>query len=117
METYYKQFYNYAYYKQGMSNAQANKYVNDRMITGSQWGLQYNPFSVPDGENLIGLDGKLNPNAKLGRTYTYNGNTYYLTTDNWRDAAYHNGNRQEYTANISGGSQRGNLLHLAGLSQ
>lgn len=49
METYYKQFYNYAYYKQGMSNAQANQWVNDRMITGSQWGLQYNPFSVPDG--------------------------------------------------------------------
>lgn len=114
METYYKQFYNYAYYKQGMSNAAANQWVNDRMITGSQWGLQYNPFSVPDGENLIGLDGKLNPNAKLGRTYTYNGNTYYLTTDNWLDAAYHNGNRQEYTATISGGSQRGSYYTSLG---
>lgn len=114
LETYYKQFYNYAYYKQGMSNAEANQWVNDRIISNGSYGLQYTPFTVPEGQNLIGLDGKLNPNATLGYTYNYNGEDYYILPESWRDAAYHNGNRQEYTANISGGSQRGSFYTSLG---
>lgn len=120
LETYYKQFYNYAFYKQGMSNSAANQWVNDRLIKGSMWGLQYQPYTVPEGQNLIGLDGKLNPNATLGYSYDYtNPSTgevtkYYIQPDDWRKAAYHNGNRQEYTANISGGSQRGSFYTSLG---
>ena len=38
--------------------------------------------SYPEGEYLIGKNGLLNPNAKLGRIV----NGYYLTPDNWVDA-------------------------------
>lgn len=107
METYYSQFYNYARYGNGMSNADANQWVNDRMITNQNYGLQYNPFTVPSGQNLIGLDGKINPNATLGRAYQNEGETYYVLPDNWKDAAYRTGNRQEYNVNLSGGSQKG----------
>ncbi|MBQ9671793.1 MAG: TonB-dependent receptor [Prevotella sp.] len=113
MEVYYKQFYNYAT-ANGLSNAAANKWVNDRIITNQNWGLQYNPFTLPDGQNLIGLDGKLNPNATLGRAYTYNGETYYMYPDNWQDEAYHTGFRQEYTANVSGGTSNSSFYASAG---
>lgn len=106
METYYKQFYNYAYYGKGLSNAAANAWVNKNMITGS-WGLQYNPYTLPEGESLIGLDGKLNPNAKLGRAYDYNGETYYVLPDDWKDAAYKTGSRQEYNVSFNGGNSKG----------
>ena len=102
MEVYYSQFYNYAV-NNGLSNEDANKWVNDRIITNQNWGLQYNPFTVPEGQYLIGLDGKMNPNATLGRAYDYKGETYYMLPDNWQDEAYHNGFRQEYTASVSGG--------------
>jgi len=112
METYYSQFYNYAT-ANGLSNAAANKWVNDRIISGQQWGLQYNPFTIPEGQNLIGTDGKLNAHATLGRAYTYGGETYYILPDNWQDAAYHNGFRQEYTASVSGGTTTNNFYASA----
>jgi TonB-linked SusC/RagA family outer membrane protein len=114
MEVYYSQFYNYATSTGGLDNVAANKWVNDRMITNQNYGLQYNPFTVPDGQNLIGLNGKLNPNATLGRAYTYGGETYYMLPDNWQDKAYHTGFRQEYTANISGGTTAGSYYASAG---
>ena len=53
--------------------------------TNSQTGgLSYNVYSYPEGEYLIGKNGLLNPNAKLGRIV----NGYYLTPDNWVDATY-----------------------------
>jgi hypothetical protein len=57
---------------------------------------------------LIGLDGKLNPAAKLGRSYQAdNGETYYLINDNWRDAAYSNALRQEYNVSVNGAMDKG----------
>lgn len=115
MEAYYSQFYNYAYYKQGMSNAAANKWVNDRIFTDQNFGLQYNPYTVPQGESVMGLDGKVNPNATLGRSYTAsNGETYYITPDDWTDAAYHKGFRQEYNASIVGGNSEANYFSSFG---
>ena len=106
MEAYYKQFYNYAFYKKGMTREQANQWANDNFITNSNFGLQYNPYTIPTGENLIGLDGKLNPKATLGRMYEYNGKKFYILPDNWKDAAYRHGFRQEYNVNISGGDSK-----------
>ncbi len=105
-ETYYKQFYNYAFYKNGLTPQAANAWANNAIINGNT-GLGYNVYTVPDGEQLIGTNGKLNPNATLGRTYTANGEDYYLIPDNWTDAAYRNGFRQEYNVNINGGGSRG----------
>lgn len=63
--------------------------------TNSQTGgLSYNVYSYPEGEYLIGKNGLLNPNAKLGRIV----NGYYLTPDNWVDAVYHTALRKNTTS-------------------
>ena len=66
-EAYYSQLYNYYMLNvPTASNEQANAWANSRTLRV----LKYNVYSYPEGENLIGLDGKLNPNATLGRTIT-----------------------------------------------
>lgn len=106
-EVYYSQLYNYAFYGNGLSAAAANKWVNANMFDNKQFGLGYNVFSVPAGESLIGLDGKINPKTTVGSVYTgLNGQKYYLQPDNWKDAAYRHGFRQEYNFNVSGASDK-----------
>lgn len=100
-EAYYSQFYNYyrdTQKTEAVSNANANRVMLNL--------LKYNVYTLPDGEQLIGLDGKLNPNATLGRKYTYNGTQYYMRPDDWTDMAYKNALRQEYNVSINGGSDR-----------
>ena len=101
-EAFYSQIYNYAFYGQGMSQADANIYANNNMMDI----LKYNVYDVPEGEQLIGLNGKLNPNAKLGRTMSVNGTDYYLMPDDWQDLIYRNSLRQEYNVSVNGGSDR-----------
>ena len=45
--------------------ATANINANSTMLNQ----LVYNVYTIPEGEQLIGLDGKLNPHATLGRAY------------------------------------------------
>jgi TonB-linked SusC/RagA family outer membrane protein len=101
-EAYYNEVNNYYYYGQGYSAANANVAANKKMLSD----LAYNVYTVPDGEQLIGTDGKLNSNATLGRKYTLNGTQYYMQPDNWTDMAYKNTLRQEYNVSINGGSDR-----------
>ncbi|MBQ9660353.1 MAG: SusC/RagA family TonB-linked outer membrane protein [Bacteroidales bacterium] len=101
-EAYYAQMYNYYYYSQGYTAAAANLSANNAMLNH----LGYNVYTVPDGGLLIGSNGKLNPGAKLGRSYEFNGETYYMTPDNWRDLAYKNAVRQDYNVSIIGGTDR-----------
>ena len=101
-EAAYAQYYNRYYYGQGMTAEAANLNANSDMLKG----LSYNVFSYPDGEQLIGIDGKLNPNATLGRKVTGNGQEYWLQPDDWTDAAYKNSLRQEYNVSINGGSDK-----------
>ena len=57
--------------------------------------LKYNKFKgVADSEIIDPFTGKLNPNA-----------TTYKWKDNWQKDPFENGFRQEYNANISGGSE------------
>lgn len=105
-ETIYGQYRDYYYYGQGQSNEVANVNANKMMIDH----LGYNIYTVPEGQQLIGLDGKLNPAAILGRSYKAdNGETYYLTNDNWRDAAYSNALRQEYNVSVNGAMDKGSF--------
>ena len=105
-ETIYGQYRDYYYYSQGQSNEVANVNANKMMIDH----LGYNIYTVPEGQQLIGLDGKLNPAATLGRSYKAdNGETYYLTNDNWRDAAYSNALRQEYNVSVNGAMDKGSF--------
>ncbi len=63
---------------------------------------------------MIGRNGKLNPNATLGRTVSYKGEDYLLTSDDWMDEAYSNAFRQEYNASIAGATERANFYASLG---
>ena len=109
-ETYYGQLFNNYYYKEGQTLAAANANANATMINH----LGYNIYTIPEGEQLIGLDGKLNPKATLGRTYTDNGVTYFLTPDNWQDAAYSSALRQQYDVSVRSGNDKGSFYASLG---
>ncbi len=104
-EKYYEGIYNSAI-KGDMAPAEANTYANG-ILLGDQ-GLEYNIYNVPQGELLIGQNGKINPNATLGRVWA---DKYYLTNDNWYDELFGDSNtRQEYNFSISGGDENMNLF-------
>ena len=102
-EAYYLAAYNDYVNAQGYSPEMANAYANRDLLDD----LAYQVYTVPAGQNLIGLDGKLNPQATLGNMYTdANGQKHWLTPDNWLDEAYRNSLRQEYNISVSGSSER-----------
>ncbi|GFI00898.1 TonB-dependent receptor SusC [Bacteroidaceae bacterium] len=109
-ETVYEQYKNYYFYGQGQSMENAHLNANSTMLKH----LVYNVYSYPESEQLIGIDGKLNPHATLGRSYQANGETYYLTPDNWRKAAYSNALRQEYNISVNGGMDKGSFYASLG---
>ena len=112
-ETWYAALNNYAQNKLGYSANEAYAWANKNMINSSDYGLNYNVYSVPTGENLIGVNGKLNPNATLGNVINYNGKEYMLMPDDWRDASYQNGLRQEYTLTATANSTQGSFYGSA----
>jgi len=73
--------------------------------------LGYNIYTVPDGERVIGYNGKLNPNATLGRT---DGNLTYLPDDWYAELFDKNNLRQEYNVNVSGATDKLNYYISAG---
>ena len=109
-EAYYSELYNNAYYNRGMSVTAANAYANRLMLQQ----LQYNIYNVPENEQLIGLDGKLNPNATRGRVLERNGEKYYLDGDDWDKAAYKNALRQEYNLGVRGATDRASFFGSLG---
>lgn len=104
-EAFYAQIFNYNTFILGMSADEANVKSNNSMLDL----LKYNVFTVPEGENIIGLNGKLNPNATLGRYYQLNGSNRYLIPDDFNDIAYKTGFRQEYNLSMTGGGKRSNF--------
>lgn len=103
-EVAYAKYNNYYYYGLGQSASEANANANSKMIED----LGYQVYRVPFGEQLIGLDGKLNSNATLGyQETTEDGVTYYYQPDDWTDAAYRHSFRQEYTISVNGGTEKG----------
>ena len=107
----YSGLYNNYFYEQGMSATDANVAANNAMIKY----LGYQVYTVPDGEQLIGMDGKLNPNATLGYAQkAKSGETYWYQPDDWTDAAYKTGFRQEYEVNLSGGTDKSDYYISAG---
>ncbi len=110
-ETYYGMMNNYYLNVQGMSTAAASAAANNATLNR----LGYNVYDVPAGQNLIGRNGRINPNATLGRSYTAaNGETYFMTPDDWTDAAYSSAFRQEYNVNVSAGSSKSSFFASAG---
>jgi tonB-linked outer membrane protein, susC/ragA family len=110
-ETYYGMLRNKYFYTDGMSADDAHARANKEMLAQ----LGYNVYTVPTGEQLIGTDGKLNPKATLGRSYkTADGETYYMTPDDWTKEAYRNSFRQDYNVSVSGGNTRSSFFASAG---
>lgn len=106
-EAYYLALRNYAQYKQGMGAGQAHMWANNTLgKPSSEGGLGYMVYTVPDGENLIGINGKLNPHATLGNRVSHNGEIYTLLPDDWTKNGLRDGFRQEYNLSLSGGNEQ-----------
>lgn len=96
-ETWYTLMYNQQRYA-GRSVAESYAYADKNLFDKNNGGLGYQVYTVPEGQQLIGRNFKINPNATLG----YDDGTYYYTPDNWYDEAFHNSFRQEYSISTSG---------------
>ncbi len=106
-EMYYKGLYNYAKNGQNMSDENAYMWANQQLTAQNSFGLGYNVYTYPDGQTLIGRNGKLNPNATLGRMVKgSDGKEYWLQPDNWIDAIYSNALRQEYSVTAVGNTDK-----------
>lgn len=108
-ETYYSALNNY-YRSLGLSAEAACRRTNAELIYGNGTGLGYQVYNVPEGELFIGQNGRLNPNATLGRMANYNGEDFYLYPDNWLDNVYSSGLRQEYNVSASNAGDKGDFF-------
>ena len=105
-ETHYNALRNY-YLDSGMSAMEAHMKANQN-LTGSanDGGLGYMVYTVPAGQEFIGINGKVNPQATLGRHLVYEGKEYYVRPDDWTDAAFRSSLRQEYNISIAGSGDK-----------
>lgn len=107
-QTQYQSLYNWRR-NLGYSEQDAYRWANANLYNSDNGGLGYQVYTVPEGQNLIGTNGMLNPNATLG----YYDGKYYYTPDDWYDETYHDSFRQEYNVSVSGGNDR--LSYYAGV--
>ena len=114
-ETHYAALKNY-YRSNGMSETDAHfKAATNVAGSSKEGGLAYNVYTIPEGEFLIGSNGRLNPHATLGRKVSYNGQDYWVQPDNWLDNVYTPSMRQEYNASVSGSTDRASFYASLGL--
>lgn len=114
-ETYYRALYNYQVNEKGVSPYKAHMTVNNVLGgNANEGGLGYICYTVPDGEYLIGENGRLNPHATLGNRVYHNGQVYTIYPDSWKDEAFRTGMRQEYNLNITGGNERAQFYAALG---
>ena len=111
-EAYYEQHYravNNYYLDNGLDENAAWQAANAGMFSEqANGGVGYNIWTYPEGQMLIGRNGKLNPNATLGRMVNYKGTDYWVTPDDWEDVGVRTGNRQEYNVSIAGSTDKSN---------
>ena len=103
---YYEKFYEAMYMSQiANGDAAAHAYANRNLLDHTNGGLGYLVYTIPAGQNLVGTNFKLNPQATLG----YNDGEHFYTPDNWFNELFNTGNlRQEYNLNVSGSSDKFN---------
>jgi len=105
------------YYKStGMDDNAAWQAANAALMGSdmSVGSLGYDMWSIPEGEMLIGSNGRMNPNATLGKVVNYNGEDYLLTPDDWTEVGTRTGHRQEYNLSINGATDRSSYLASVG---
>ena len=104
-EMYYKALNDYALYR-GLDASTAYQWALSNLTAYNDYGLGYNVYSVPNGENLIGENGKLNPNATLGNLVEVDGQQFLVRPDNWIDETYRTSLRQEYNVSVTAGNDK-----------
>lgn len=110
-EVYYSALKSYYKNKQGMSDYEAHIQANTMIAAEPKdGGLGYMVYTVPGTEAFIGANGKMNPKASLGKFVEHNGESFWLTPDNWMDETYRNSLRQEYNISVSGTSGKASFL-------
>ena len=118
-EMHYTALYNY-FRDQGNDSGAAYSKAVSRLTSNEIGGLGYNVFTVPEGQQLIGTNGKLNPNATLGRIISVTNeetgevSTYSVRPDDMYDELYDPSLRQEYNLNISGASEKSTFFASLG---
>ena len=113
-ETHYGALSQY-YVNQGMTQQQAWQRANANLFSDmGNGGLGYNVYTYPEGQMLIGINGKLNPNATLGRTVSYKGEDYYLIPDDWEKVGTRDGVRQEYNFSVSASADKSSFYASLG---
>lgn len=109
-ETQAKALTNY-YINKGNTPEQALANVNANIFGDTaSGGLGYNIWTYPEGQYIIGANGKLNPNATLGRVVNYKGEEYLVTPDDWSELGYRTGVRQEYNVSVSAAQDRSSFF-------
>ncbi len=115
---YYEMHYgalNRYYQAQGMSADAAWRQANANLCSSmGNGGVGYNVYTVPDGQYLIGQNGKLNPYATLGRVVNYNGKDYLLIPDDIMDLSTRTGLRQEYNFSVSAANEKSSFYASLG---
>ena len=106
----YAMLFNNNYYNNGLSLEAANKKANDDMLKY----LGYQAYTIPEGQQLVGIDGKLNPSATLGYAIKDGDETFWIQPDNWKDMAYKSALRQDYNLSVNGGTDRSNFYASVG---
>ena len=112
-EMHYRAMNNYYMNGKGMSAQDAWMEAN-KNLCGANGGLGYNVYTVPEGQYLIGLNGRLNPAATLGRVINYKGRDYLLTPDDWEDVGTRTGMRQEYNFSVSAANEKSSFYASLG---
>lgn len=103
------------YLDSGYSEIQAHSLANQNLTaSANDGGLGYMVYTLPEGQEFIGINGKVNPQATLGRRVVYEGEEYYIQPDNWTDAAFRHSLRQEYNISISGSGEKTSVYASAG---
>lgn len=93
-----------------LTPTEMNIMSNGRLF-GQDGGTGYQVYTVPTGQQLIGMNGKLNPNAVLG----YNNGKNVFMPDDWYRESFGKGSlRQEYTVSISGSDEKFNYFLSGG---
>ena len=109
-EMHYNALYN-SYINAGMTAEQAWVKANENLCgKAGNGGLGYNVYTVPEGQYMIGSNGKLNPNAKLGRVE----GDYYLTPDDWEEVGLRDGFRQEYNVSVASSNDKSSFYASIG---
>lgn len=95
--------------------AKAYEFANKNMESR----LGYITYTVPDGQNLVLENGKLNPAATLGRVVKGEDASgkpfdYMIKPDDYYALAYHPSLRQEYNLNVAKGNDNSNIYFSIG---